>query len=370
MKAFILFFILSPCFAQSDKRATSEAKELYHKLHEVSDTINTNQKILIGQQYAFSEGRGWRKHNQHVGTELVSDMQKAVGVTPAVLGVDFNEIGNWNNRLLMEQMREVHRRGGVVTMTWHTPAWVQDGKGNGSSWDKTMPILPRILPGGDHHNILLSELNRLADFFLELSDIPIIFRPWHEQNGSWFWWGRKNCTKEEYLKLWEITVKVLRNRGVHNLLFAYSPTGVEEDYLERYPGDHVIDILGVDHYFYNKVFDLVIIGGLSPLQKYKKGIVWLCEEAARRNKVPAVTEFGMETSSYRRFWTDYFGWPLERAGMEQIRGVGKAPKKGPAYAMLWRNDMTDKKHYYGPIPGHKNNQNFLDLMSKGIFQGM
>lgn len=370
MKAFILFFILSPCFAQSDKRATSEAKELYHKLHEVSDTINTNQKILIGQQYAFSEGRGWRKHNQHVGTELVSDMQKAVGVTPAVLGVDFNEIGNWNNRLLMEQMREVHRRGGVVTMTWHTPAWVQDGKGNGSSWDKTMPILPRILPGGDHHKILLSELNRLADFFLELSDIPIIFRPWHEQNGSWFWWGRKNCTKEEYLKLWEITVKVLRNRGVHNLLFAYSPTGVEEDYLERYPGDHVIDILGVDHYFYNKVFDLVIIGGLSPLQKYKKGIVWLCEEAARRNKVPAVTEFGMETSSYRRFWTDYFGWPLERAGMEQIRGVGKAPKKGPAYAMLWRNDMTDKKHYYGPIPGHKNNQNFLDLMSKGIFQGM
>ncbi len=346
-----------------------EARELYRKLHQISDSINSDQKILIGQQLAFSEGKGWRKDNQHIGLELISDMDKAVGLTPAVLGVDFNEIGNWNRDLLVDQMREVHRRGGAVTMSWHTPALINDGKGNGSSWDKTTSVVDRILPGGDYHHKFISQLNNLADFFIEIKDIPVIFRPWHEHNGSWFWWGGKNCSKDQYLKLWEVTVKHLKRRGVHNLLYAYSPTGVDEYYLERYPGDQYIDILGVDFYFYNKFFDLAI-NGLNSLNKYKKGIVWLCEEAARRNKIPAVTEFGMETSSYKRFWTDYFGWPLERAGMEQILGRGKAPKKGPSYIMLWRNDMTDKNHYYGPIPGHKNNTNFKELLTKGIFQGL
>lgn len=159
------------------------------------------------------------------------------------------------------------------------------------------------------------------------------------------------------------------SRGVHNLLYAYSPNQIKEDYLDRYPGDRYVDILGGDHYFFNRLFDWWSYG-FKPLTEFKHGVIWLMQEAERRNKIPALTEFGLETSSYRNFWTDYMSWPVERAGMEQILGEGKAPSRGFAYVMLWRNDMSDPKHFFGPVPGNKNNQNFLDMLSKNIFKGL
>lgn len=53
--------------------------------------------------------------------------------------------------------------------------------------------------------------------------VPVLFRPWHEHTGSWFWWGEKLCTPEEYKALWHMTVDILRSDGVDNALYAYSP---------------------------------------------------------------------------------------------------------------------------------------------------
>jgi mannan endo-1,4-beta-mannosidase len=366
---FLLLLWISICSAQTDPLSSRETKDLYQKLNNISLSINSKQQILIGQQNAFSEGRGWRYGNNEVGTELKSDMNEAVGLHPAVLGIDFSEIGDWNVELFKYQMRKIHAKGGVITLSWHMGALVNDGKGDQSSKDKSTKIVKRILKGGDHHHILLKELDRLVSFLKEIKEIPVIFRPWHEHNYSWFWWGKRHCTRSEYIELWKTTIEYLQQNGIHNLLYAYSPTQIKNDYLDRYPGDEYVDILGVDHYFYNKIIDLTLLG-LTPQKDYKEGIIWLCEEADRRNKIPAITEFGQESSHYERFWTDYFGWPLMKESMEEIVGVGKTPKKGPAYIMLWRNDMNDPKHFYGPIPGHKNNQNFIELLSTSIFHGL
>lgn len=370
MKTLILLILwISPVLAQVDPLASLEAKNLYKRLNDISLSINSNQKILIGQQNAFTEGRGWRLGNQDIGTELKSDMNEAVGVHPSVLGIDFSEVGTWNKDLIKYQIKELHAKGGVFTLSWHMNALIDDGKGDNSSKDNSTKIVKRILKGGDHHQVLLNQLDLLASFLNEIKDIPVIFRPWHEHNYSWFWWGKRRCTKDEYVELWKTTIDYLKKKGVHNLLYAYSPNQIRDDYLERYPGDEYVDILGVDHYFYNKVIDIALIG-LSPQNDYKKGIIWLCEEAVKRNKIPAVTEFGQESSHYKNFWTDYFAWPLMKEGMEQIQGIGKTPNKGPAYIMLWRNDIKDAKHYYGPIPGHKNNTNFEELLSKQVFLGL
>lgn len=100
---------------------------------------------------------------------------------------------------------------------------------------------------------------------------------------------------------------------------------------------------------------------------WKKEVIWLSQESVKRNKIPAITEFGLESSSYQKFWTDYFGWPLEKEGMNQL---GTLPAKAPAYILLWRNDMKDPKHFFGPVPGHHNNDNFKALLSKKIFKGL
>ena len=81
--------------------------------------------------------------------------------------------------------------------------------------------------------------------------IPVIFRMYHEHTGDWFWWSSQQSTPEEYKQLWIMTCDYLqKTKQVHHLLYAYSSSNVqsEEHYLERYPGDQYVDILGFDHY--------------------------------------------------------------------------------------------------------------------------
>lgn len=356
--------------AQIDPNASIETKALRKKLNDISLSISKKkQKVLLGQQNAFHEGRGWRRDNNHMDEELKSDMNDVASIHPSVAGFDFNEIGHWNIDLITKQMREIHNRGGVVTLSWHTPASIKDNVGDNSSNDISSKVVKHILPGGRAHNAFVEKLNTLVDFLLTVKDVPIVFRPWHEHNFPWFWWGTLHCTEKEYIDLWQFTVNYLMGHGVHNLLYAYSPISIG-DYLKRYPGDKYVDILGIDHYFHSKIMDLILYSIKSPLLDWKIKVIELSQAAVKRNKIPAITEFGLEASWYNNFWTDYFGWPLEKEGMEQITGMGKAPAKSPAYIMLWRNDIKDPKHYYGPIPGHPNNDNFKSMMSKKIFQGL
>ncbi|MBK6282145.1 MAG: hypothetical protein IPF54_05280 [Draconibacterium sp.] len=81
--------------------------------------------------------------------------------------------------------------------------------------------------------------------------IPILFRPFHEHTGSWFWWGKDLCSVEEYKVLWRFTVSYLQNeKNIHHLIYTYSTDRFKTagEYLERYPGDDIIDVLGFDLY--------------------------------------------------------------------------------------------------------------------------
>src|SRR5207302_7820889 len=68
---------------------------------------------------------------------------------------------------------------------------------------------------------------------------------------DWFWWGKSHCTPEELKQLWQFTISYLRDtKGVHNLLYAFNTDKFysENEYLERYPGDEWIDMIGFDIY--------------------------------------------------------------------------------------------------------------------------
>jgi mannan endo-1,4-beta-mannosidase len=366
----ILFLLSLSSFAQIDPQATLETRLLYKRLDKIGRSISdSEQKVLIGQQNAFYEGRGWRLSNKDIGKELRSDMKTSVGIHPAVVGFDFSEIGPWNEELVIWQIKQIHERGGVITLSWHAPAFVKGRFGNNSSFDVSSRVVKHILPGGKAHKDFLKELNRMSSFFHRLKDVPIIFRPWHEHNFFWFWWGAPFCTKSQYIGLWRFTVDYLRSQSVHNLLYAYSPISIG-DYFFRYPGDEYVDILGVDHYLRGKFSDRFLYSFTSPLKDWRKTVIKLSQAAVERNKIAAVTEFGLESAWYENFWTKYFAYPLEKDGMEELLGKGKAPQKGPAFILLWRNDPTMPKHYFGPIPGHKNNPNFIEMLTNGLFLGL
>lgn len=130
------------------------------------------------------------------------------------------------------------------------------GAGSRDPNQKNTPTTPR--------RWFLKQLDDIVDFFNGLTDedgrpIPVIFRYAHEMEDSWQWWGRKFCTRDEYVRLMRFVADTLRRRcGADRLLFLYSPDrywkdfGAEGDgggnYLSWYPGDGYVDIIGYDDY--------------------------------------------------------------------------------------------------------------------------
>ena len=140
---------------------------------------------------------------------------------------------------MKELIRQGHERGGVITISWH----LNNPLTGKSAWDPEPGTVGSILPGGLKHDLYKSWLDKVAIFLNDLKDkndqlIPVIFRPFHELNGNWFWWGGKHCTPEEFKRLWIFTVSYLRDeKQLHHLLYAYNTDrfSSEEEYLEKYP---------------------------------------------------------------------------------------------------------------------------------------
>ena len=319
-----------------DKDVSSETKALFINLKNVSKT-----GILFGHQDDLAYGVYWKEEQDR------SDVKEASGAYPAVFGWDVSKLGQsqYNiDSVKFEKMKgwiiQAYKMGGVNTISWHMDNPVTKG----DSWDKT-PAVYSILPGGENHTWYTQKLDLFADFLsdLKVGDVfvPIIFRPYHEHTGDWFWWGRGNCNSEEFIALWQFTVKYLRDeKGIHHLLYAYSTDQFksENDYLEFYPGDDYVDILAYDDYW-----NVVTPAGRPELIRQLKTIVNLSRE---RGKVAALSETGYETIPDEDWWTTVL-----LPGLTSDNTASQI-----AYVLLWRNGRPD--HHYAPYDGHTSAADF------------
>ena len=325
-----------------DMHATVKTQALFHCM-----MTNLGKGIMVAHQDDAAYGHTW------YGKAGGSDVKEVTGDYPAIAGWELGhlEIGSPYNldsvyfTDMKRLIREVYDRGGINTISWHGDNIVT-GK---NAWDCGQDSVVRsILPGGNNHTKFLTWLDRLSVFFHDLKDekgelIPVIFRMFHEHTGSWFWWGAKQCTPDEYNELYRMTVKYLRDtKHVHNLLYAFSPADVttEQEYLLRYPGDDWVDILGFDTYAFGtgrKDIDLYkqkMTAGLSIVTKY----------AAKTGKIPVMAETGMEGIKL----TDYF----TRILLPTIQ-----PYK-ISYILFWRNAFNNPNHFYVPYAGHASAADF------------
>jgi mannan endo-1,4-beta-mannosidase len=348
-------FILTcfPAFAQPgkfsliDSKATSETKALYKNLKKISA-----EGFMFGHQEADAYGTTWKK------VEGRSDVKDVCGAHPAVHGWD---IGNENETKnvdgvpfedMLQWVRQTYERGGVNTISWH-----MDNPVTGAdSWAK-QPVVADILPGGKGHEAYRTKLSLAADFLnkceTEKIKIPIIFRPFHEHIGDWFWWGKGNCSEEDYIKLWRFTVDYLKNeRGLHHLIYAFSPdrsrlnlTEGKQDYFYGYPGDDYVDLLGLDNYM-----DVGVTWNKKSKEEQRKDFVivmkLLSALGKEKNKVTALTETGLEGITNPIWFSDVILAPIKQNPGIQI-----------AYVLVWRN--ANNTHHYAPYPGHPAHSDFL-----------
>lgn len=324
-----------------DPDATPETRALFTSLRALADSV-----VLFGHQDDLAYGVTWWNEPGR------SDVRDVTGAYPAVFGWELGRIEKGGPESLdrvpfhriRDWMAQAYELGGVNTVSWHADNPVSGG----DSWD-TEEAVAAILPGGAQHDLYRSWLDTLADFFLSVrapggEHVPIVFRPFHEMSGGWFWWGAGHVTPEDYQSLWRFTVEYLRDdRGVHNLLYAYSPAwsvgSSREGFWTWYPGDQYVDVLGFDAY-------------LSNPPAVSADLAWLAEEAGARGKIPAFTETGYEAIPNPDWWTDqlltaFTGHP----GAHRI-----------AWVLVWRNanaELDRAGHFYAPYPGHPSAGDFV-----------
>ncbi|WP_373518178.1 glycoside hydrolase family 26 protein [Pricia sp.] len=321
----------------TDAQATPETKYLFNRIKEMA-----KQGYAFGHQDATAYGMGWK----NAGREYRSDVNDVAGDYPAVYGFDIGhlELGNIQNldTVNFGQMKaliqKAHKKGGIITLSWHADNPISDG----STWDTTA-VVKHIIKGGSLHTPYRAWLLRVADFLNDLRDkrgnaIPVVFRPYHEMNGSWFWWGEGNCTPEEYKTLWRETVDILSKEfGVHNVIYAYSPNGLNDakDFLRYYPGDDYVDMLGLDIYQHGTTEEFV--------EKLRRDIPLLKKIALEKDMPYALTEVGLNTIPVPDWWTQVFDKEMADTGI--------------AWALFWRNAWPD--HYFAPFTGQGSSEDFV-----------
>ncbi|AXB58823.1 glycoside hydrolase family 26 protein [Flavobacterium fluviale] len=360
-----LTFISSSCFSRksmdntnlslSDKKATAETQTLYKNLKKLS-----KKGFLFGHQDDLAYGVKWKYEDGR------SDIKDVAGDYPAVYGWDIaglendkpNNIDGVPFVKMKQYINEVNSRGGISTISWHfdNPATGKD------AWDHTPNSLKTILPGAENHKKFTSWLDKAATFFLSLKDkngknIPILFRPFHELTGGWFWWGKGNCTPEEFKTAWKFTFDYLQKKGVHNLIYVYNTSsfGSESDFLANYPGDEYADILSFDTYQNNT--DSTGQKFISEVQNQFK---ILNEINSKKNKLMALAEAGYEAVPDPKWWT---GTLLKAVENYEV-----------SYVLLWRNhgwqEKEQKMHYYAPFLGQVSEKDFVDFynLDQTIFE--
>lgn len=319
-----------------DADATPETIALFNNLLKYQD-----EAMMFGHQDDLAYGIGWW------AGEFESDVHLVTGKFPAVFGWDAGEIGQERNidSVLFSDMQQwmirAFEKGGINTLSWHQDNPVTGG----DSWDQT-PAVHAVIPGGALHDQFRETLDHLADFLsgLKTTDgtmVPVIFRPWHEHTGSWFWWGAGNCSVEDYVALYRFTVEYLRDeKGIHHLLYAYSPDRFRdmEEYMERWPGDEYADMLGYDDYhsFSSKE---TIAQGITSLRL-------IASTALEKNKPFALTETGLERIPEAAWWNEHVLTPIKSDTLARKL----------SYMLVWRNGRPD--HYYAPYPGHSSEEAF------------
>jgi mannan endo-1,4-beta-mannosidase len=338
-----------------DPNATNETVALFYNLRKLSQT-----KIAVGQHDAF---------NAFYQSSGNSDIKKTTGHDPAILGSDFmfitdkdNPINNWyvqQENKIIQDAKEAYGKGMINVFCWH----LREPNLENSFYASDMTSLQQstafrsIMPGGSKHDWYKLKLDKVASILNNLTDangvkIPVIFRPFHEFDGNWFWWGASYCSPAEYKTVFQFTVDYLKNvKNVHNVLYSFAPDNTYNNatsYLSRYPGDAYVDVLGMDNYG-----DFSQNQGTIGAERANNKLKYLSDLAIEKKKIAALTETGYRVTSSIQPIPNWFSTYLYDAMTNNNVQIG--------FVMFWSNGNGG---YYVPTPTASNAGDFQSFVIK------
>ena len=363
----------------ADVDATPETASLFAYLKALGKT----KYALFGHQNPSTYKAGPKDSGND------SDVEDLTGTLPGVCGIDglcFTgaEIQAKPGEDLVTATANVCKKqaakGSIITLSTHMPNFAlvaEKGKQNGK-WDYsgytvndlTGNTAQRILKGGDLNEIFNGYLDMIADYGLQMQEegIPVMFRPFHECTGNWFWWGTAACDDDTYKALFDYTVEYLRGKGVHNFLYVYSAAGgfnSKDELMSRYPGDAFTDIIAFDQYHNNPK------GGPDEDSWFQnlKDCVKMCDEAAEEHgKIPALAETGIATTKGKLYEQDGATAVSGNRDKDWYQHVAEIVSESDMpYFLTWANFAKD--NFYVPYmvdgeKGHEMADNFINYYNQ------
>ena len=372
----------------TDSKLDESAKALQAYLN----GLKNSDQVLFGHQNDVS-----RSVNANAS---LGDVYDVTGSVSGVFGIDTlalagSEAGGTDAASALKNSvaysKKAAENGAIVSLSAHMPNFTNskikkndDGSYDffncdfSESKDLSNDSLKTILPGGENNEVYNAYLDIIADYANQLAkdNIPVMFRPLHENTGSWFWWGSTN-SEESYKSLYRYTRDYLESKDVHNMLYVYSPCGPissEEDFMTRYPGDEYVDVLGFDYYA-----DYTY--GQDADESYFENLDSTCRVVSKiaddHNKIAGISECGVRVTRADGSSDGLLvkGNPIakEKSGYNWYQKVNDVAKKNNMpYYLVWAN-FSDTNFYvpykYDDTYGQEMINEFIDYYndSSSIF---
>lgn len=297
----------------SNPNTGAEAKRLLEYLSDIG-----GKAILSGQESMF-----W---DNQFATPSVRDKYvfERVDAYPALYSTDFGDFHHESDLArraeilnmrpgVVDAVTDYAAAGSVIQLHYHM---VEPSEPDGSGLRKytasapyNATLIERALTTGDPLNVeYLRRLDEIAGYLSILQErgVPVLWRPFHEMNGAWFWWGQQPGFTALWRHMWDYFTYT---HNLNNLLWVFSvnywpataPTSMYPD--NYYPGDDYVDVLGVDvyrlfgHAFDKRVHDhLLALGGGRPIAITENGVM------------PDLESLIASGQTRWTYWTTWFGF--------------------------------------------------------------
>ncbi|MCL2637612.1 MAG: glycoside hydrolase family 26 protein [Oscillospiraceae bacterium] len=200
------------------------------------------------------------QHTQTIPQEELARIHEITGKLPALCGFELLAYSPNINKNTLDDDHCIHEinanentlqtafewaeKHGLITFTWH---WFSPLYGNNKSFyarNTDFDARKAVIAGTPENTALLSDMDAIAEILAEFRDknIPILWRPFHEADGDWFWWGKHGADTAK--KLWLIMFdRYVNLYKLNNLIWVWNAP-----LREYYPGDEYCDIISRDIY--------------------------------------------------------------------------------------------------------------------------
>ena len=318
----LLCLMLSPALAQdsappANPNASAAARAVLQYLYDLPN--RGDNRFLTGQFGGFGDGQTVTLAAQHF-----EEATRALGGQPALTGWDL-----WNtDQSIFQSIEEAQQWAAryprplfTASVHFRNP-WTGGGSADNNGWRTQAPTWTRFpitelvntntAAGATYHK-WLDELAAGLQWFEDRGRV-VLWRPFHEMNGGWFWWTPRTTDAAQFHALWRHMFDYFaRVKGLDNLLWVYAPNVGFRDFDTFYPGAQYVDVIGLDYY--------------KPLETAQPQLNTVGEYswAVATGKPVYLSELGMRPSSgagWNTYTYDYAGFlPHLRAQYPRLVGA-------------------------------------------------